>query len=213
MNDVLIVEDHPFVAEATRELLAKAYPLLNMWICSDAAAAIKTIKNKSKYWHRVLLDLNVPGAHGLSLVMEAQKLGLESITCVVTAMDRREYENQIQAMGFLGYIFKATPLDGFTTALDRIFRGERVFPRPGRGAREISEAIRLTKRQAQILDLVRIGLSSKQIGTRLDLSQGTVNNHINAMLTALDVGTRSHAVAKAIELGLLSVAAPTAPHH
>ena len=209
MNDVLIVEDHPFVAEATKELLSRAYPLMNMWICSDAQSAVNAMADQTKSWHRILLDLDVPGAHGLSLVMEARRLGFESITCVVTAMDRREYEKQIEAMGYLGYIFKATPVDGFTKALDRIFKGERVFPPPINGHREIVEAIRLTRRQAEVLNLVRTGLSSKQIATVLGLSEGTVNNHINAMLTALEVGTRSHAVTKAIELGLLSVAAPT----
>ncbi|MDP9897346.1 two-component system response regulator DesR [Variovorax boronicumulans] len=206
-NDVLIVEDHPFVAEATKKLLAGAHPLLNITICSDAASAVQELGNPDRTWHRVLLDLDVPGAHGLSLVMEAHRLGYEGITCIVTAMDRREYETQIQALGFLGYIVKATSVDDFTNAINLIFKGERVFPTPIERRREVNEAIRLTRRQLEVLNLVRTGLSSKQIAEALNLSEGTVNNHITGTLTALEVGTRSHAVARAIELGLLSVSA------
>lgn len=210
-NDVLIVEDHPFVAEATKELLTRAYPLMNMTICSDAESAVYELGNADRTWHRILLDLDVPGAHGLSLVMEAHRHGYEGITCIVTAMDRREYETQIQAMGFLGYIFKATPVDDFTKSIDMIFKGERVFPAAMEHRREFTEAIRLTRRQVEVLNLVRTGLSSKQIAVALKLSERTVINHITGILTALDVGTRSHAVARAIELGLLSVSASAMP--
>jgi two-component system response regulator DesR len=46
---------------------------------------------------------------------------------------------------------------------------------------------------------------SKQIAANLSLSEGTVNNHINATMRALKVSTRTHAVTRALELGLIGV--------
>ena len=64
-------------------------------------------------------------------------------------------------------------------------------------------ALRLTRRQTELLELVRLGLSSKEVAAELHIAEGTVNNHVAAILQVFDAGTRAHAVAKAIELGLL----------
>ncbi|WP_076999134.1 response regulator transcription factor [Variovorax sp. KK3] len=207
MNDVLIVEDHPFVAHATKELISHNYPLLQISVRSSATAVRSALSDPTKVWHRILLDLDVPGAHGLSLATELRDRGLAGITCVVTAMHRQDFVAQAKAMGFLGYIIKATPVDAFASALDQIFRGERCFAAAPPVDRMRDETtLRITRRQAQVLDLVRSGFSSKEIGRALGLSEGTVNNHINAAMAALNVKTRSHAVTKAIEGGMLSQA-------
>ena len=205
MNDVLIVEDHPFVAHATKELISRSYPLLEISVHTSATAVKAALADHARSWHRILLDLDVPGAHGLSLATEIKQQGLEKITCIVTAMHRPDFVAQVKTMGFLGYIIKATPVDEFAAALGKIFMGERCFASPPPGAHVKEESLRITRRQAQVLDLVRTGSSSKQIGRVLHLSEGTVNNHINAAMAALNVKTRSHAVAKAIESGMLSI--------
>lgn len=204
MNDVLIVEDHPFVAEATRVLISRTYPGLQIDVCSTASDATAALANPERRWHRVLLDLDVPGAHGLSLAREIKSQGMAQIACVVTANDRTDFVSQIKQMGFLGYIIKATPVDEFSAALEKIFRGERAFPSATQGPAK--EVPRLTRRQAEILNLVRVGCSSKEIAGRLKLSPGTVNNHVTAVMHELNVSSRSHAVAKAIEIGILGIA-------
>lgn len=153
MNDVLIIEDHPFVAEATKELIARAHPALAITVCSAAEPALQTLRDPNRSWHRILLDLDVPGAHGLSLALEIEKLGLASITCVVTAMDRLDFIAQIEARGFHGYVVKAMPAREFSASLDKVFAGERVFAGPGR-TRTADAAIRITRRQTEVLHLV-----------------------------------------------------------
>ena len=203
MNDVLIVEDHPFVAEATKALITRTYPDLSIYVCSNATDAVEAISNPEHPWHRVLLDLGVPGAHGLSLAREVRRQRLAGCACVISANEQDEYVSQIKQMGFLGYIIKATPVEEFTAALAKVFRGERTFPSSDQHAAK--EAARLTNRQTEILNLVRIGCSSREIANRLKLSPGTVNNHVTAVMAALNVSTRSHAVAKAIEIGVLGI--------
>lgn len=95
----------------------------------------------------------------------------------------------------------------FFEVLLKVFNGERVFPPKDRASRFKNEMPRITKRQAQILQLVSRGLTSKQIGSRLFITKGTVNNHINAAMAALNICKRSHAAAKAIELGMIDPSA------
>ncbi|PZQ76175.1 MAG: hypothetical protein DI530_18455 [Sphingomonas sp.] len=203
MNDVLIVEDHPFVAEATQRLVSKTYPLLQVTLCSSADEAMSAINDDSKAWHRILLDLDVPGAHGLSLAMELHAANMQGITCIVSASKRRDFVAQVRGLGFLGYIQKAMPMNEFPAALDRVFRGERVFSDLSDGPRE--EIPRLTKRQTEILDLLRHGLRDREIAERLGLVEGTVTNQIKSITSELKARSRSHAVALAIDLGLLKI--------
>jgi DNA-binding NarL/FixJ family response regulator len=204
MKEVLIVEDHPFVAEATKALIARIHPELSTRVCDAAAPALSLLRDPGRCWHRVLLDLDIPGAHGLSLALELHRWGLAPRTCVVTAMDRADFSAQLKDRGFLGYILKATPAPEFSAALAEVFEGRRIFldtATTGSGR----AMVRITRRQAEVLDLVRQGYSSKRIAAELSLTEGTVNNHMNALMGVLNASSRSHAVARAIELGLLRV--------
>ncbi|NDZ16696.1 hypothetical protein C7T35_38300 [Variovorax sp. WS11] len=117
-------------------------------------------------------------------------------------MDRADFAAQLKDRGFLGYILKAIPAPEFSTALAEVLEGKRVFLDTTTSASG-NAAARITRRQAEVLDLVRKGYSSKQVAAELSLTEGTVNNHVNALMGILDASSRSHAVARAIELGLL----------
>ena len=205
MKQVLIVEDHPLVAEATRELLNRTDTGLDVTLAIDANEARQMAQDPSRDWYRVFLDLDVPGAIGLSLAREIYALGMHKRCCIITALDRQELIAEAHDLGFQGYIVKATPYEDFMAALQEALEGGYVFPRL---TSESSDRIRLTRRQAQIIDLVSQGKHSREIGLVLHLSEGTVNNQIMAVMRALKVASRSHAVARAIELGLIGLGEP-----
>ena len=208
---VLIVEDHPLVGEAMRDVLARSAGDLEPHLCLDAPAALCEISDPHKNWFRIFLDLDVPGAHGLSLAREIRRLGLHDRCCIVSGSDKQHLIEETRRLGFLGYIVKAIPSVQFASALSRVLVGEKVFPSTTASTNQ--PLIRLTRRQEQLLDCVQRGMSSKDIARALFLSEGTVNNGITAAMKALSVTSRSHALAKAFELGLLGVNAShdTAP--
>lgn len=204
MQFVLVVEDHPLVAEATATLIERIEPACEVVTCQSAAEATRLVDEPGRRWTRIFLDLSVPGAHGLSLAMELRSRGVASVCCIVSAFDRADFIAQVRRLGFLGYIVKAAPIAELTTALSRAMRGESTYPE-FKGVAQLHP--RLTRRQTEILELVRAGLSSKQIASRLHLVTGTVNNQVAAAMIALRADSRSHAVARAIELGLITVQA------
>jgi DNA-binding NarL/FixJ family response regulator len=205
MRPVLIVEDHPLVAEATGKLLARYGDHLTPVICSNAAQALEKLDSR-KDWFRIFLDLDVPGAYGLSLAKEVHQRGLGGRCCVVSAFERADYIGEIKSWGFLGYIVKAVAVAEFTSALIKVLAGDPTFPATPLLRR--AAATRLTRRQIQLLEFIQAGLSSKEIADELHLAEGTVNNQVTSILQVLEVGSRTHAVVRAIELGLLE----THPH-
>jgi DNA-binding NarL/FixJ family response regulator len=81
-------------------------------------------------------------------------------------------------------------------------RGITQIPRgPRTSTRE--NVAGLTKRQMEVLGLLATGLQNKEIADQLFLSAKTIDHHISDILSKLDVNTRSKAVARAMELGLL----------
>jgi len=208
MNDVLIVEDHAVVAKAARELIVHKHPALAVRICGSADAALRELGDPAREWHRILLDLDVPGAYGLSLALEIHRRGLAPITCVITGWERQDFIAELKGRGFLGYIPKSTAATAFSSALSDVFAGDPVFPDPREGRRRGTDtpAVRITPRQIEVLELVSRGHSSKQIAAKLGLSEGSIDNSVNAAMNVLGAASRSHAVAKAIELGFLRLA-------
>ena len=126
MRPVLIVEDHPLVAEATGKLLARYGDDVTPVICSNAAQAVEKLDSRGGDWFRIFLDLDVPGAYGLSLAKEVRQRGLANRCCVVSAFERADYIGEIKAWGFLGYIVKAVAVAEFTAALIKVLAGAEV---------------------------------------------------------------------------------------
>lgn len=211
MKAVLVVEDHPLVAEATAQLLVSRFESIEVVTASTAADALRRMDDERDRWHRILLDLAVPGAFGLSLAKQVFARNLASICCVISAYDRDDYVQQLRAWGFLGYLAKSTAVDTLVARLGDVMAGVGTFPSSVRFQR--GSGIRLTARQTDILEAIQQGMSSKLIASRMHLAEGTVNNHVASLMQLLQAESRSHAVAKAIGLGLLDAtsAAPQTP--
>ena len=201
MPRVLIVEDHPLVSDATRDLLLGDGSVREVEIAATAAEALALVSRDELPWDLILLDLDVPGAVGLSLARELAQRGLAGRTCIVTALSRLGYVEEAKRLGFLGFIAKASPLKTFSDELRRVLQGIQTFPDGERLTQRATP--RLTRQQQRVLELLSQGLSSKQMARALDISEGTVNNHVNAMLRALGASSRLQAFSRAVQLGLI----------
>lgn len=199
INQVLIVEDHPLVADALQSLLQRLNPGLQCVICDCARSAISQMQANQR-WFRIYVDLDVPGAHGLSLVRQFALAGLASQTVILTGFDNPQWQAEARALGMLGYIRKGLALPEYVQAIRSTLSG---LPSFAAHSHAVIPATRLTRRQQDVLCLLHRGLSSKQIASQLGLNTGTVDNHVTGLLRALNASSRTHAIAKAIGLGYL----------
>jgi DNA-binding NarL/FixJ family response regulator len=204
-GDILIVEDHPFIAEAMRAILEPFKLDSSVVLVSDTASTVRALHDADRTWRRIFLDLDVPGAQGLSLAQTIADLGQQYKCCVVTATDKLAVIDEVKALGFVGYVLKAAPMEEFSQAIRQVMSGAHVFPLQSDPQQAATP--RLTLRQTQFLSYVDQGLSTKQIADRCHLSEGSVNNCLLAASRVLGVTSRSAAVAKAHSLGLLMLAA------
>lgn len=205
MKSILIVEDHPFVAEATKELITRSHPSVGVVVANTADEAIRVLDRGEHDWKLILLDLDVPGAIGLSLAMDIKARGLQGITCILTGTYNTDYIAHAQANGFLGYVLKAIAVGSLETALLKVLSSERVFPAEDPGLAASGGLPVLTRRQLEVIRLVGEGKTSKEIAKLLSLAPGTVNDHVEAAMVELKVNSRAHAVQKALQMGLLRI--------
>jgi DNA-binding NarL/FixJ family response regulator len=196
---MLIVDDHPVVAQSTRSLFLGMRLADEIEICHTAPEAFAKLQQDAD-WLRIWLDVDVPGAQGLSLIRWVHEIGLASRSAVITANRNPEWQAEVEGMGFLGYVPKATGFEAFQHAISHIVQGRFYFEN-SLGPRRPSL---LTRRQIDILRLVSHGRVSKEIARQLGLTPATVNNYITAILDALRARSRSHAVALGIEYGYLA---------
>ena len=198
MRRMLIVEDHPLVAEYTCAQLRDWAMDIDVCHVCTASQAIQVLKDDENIF-RIWLDLDVPGACGLSLVRDVHALGFAARAAVITANLNLQWQTEVANLGFLGYVPKATTVGQFKYAINEILHGRSYFEETSHNVRPI----RLTRRQIEILNLLPSGFGTKEMARRLNLTPGTVNNHITAILFALRAKSRTHAMAIGIEYGYI----------
>ena len=136
---------------------------------------------------------------------------------VLTTFDDDELVLQALRSGARGYLLKDVTLDQLTHAVhalaaggtliapsitDRLLRAITSGPSPvGADAPPVQP---LTEREIEVLRLVAHGYANRQIAEVLVLSEGTVKNHVSALLTKLGARDRTNAVLRALHEGLLS---------
>jgi DNA-binding NarL/FixJ family response regulator len=201
---VLIVEDVPVVAFGTAEIVRRRHPHYRTEIAGNAATALRRLEERQ--WNWILLEPAVPGAQGLSLVHALYARGLAHRCCLLGNTPVAGQLSEARHLGVAGYIDKRWPFDEFCDALDRVLRGQPVFPR---AEEEVFQpTILLTCRQVGVLRLIQRGLSAKRIAAALGIAEGTVRNHTLNILRALAASNRTHAVTRALELGILGAPGP-----
>lgn len=196
MKRMLVVDDHPVLTQSTKALFLDLQLADEVDVCHTAAHTLQRLRS-DRDWFRIWLDVEIPGARGLSLVREVCDLGFARQAAVISANRNPEWQLEVKRMGLLGYVPKATGFEAFQHAIRQIVQGREYFEDLPDQARPS----RLTRRQIQILQLVAHGKMSKEIAALLDLKPGTVDNHIAAIVDALRAKGRSHAVAIGIEYG------------
>ena len=165
----------------------------------------------------VLLDLSLPGMHGLTALKSLRANHPAIAVVVVSATADRDSVKQVLDAGAMGFIPKSSSNEVMKNALRLVLAGSVYIPPElvGRGtsaqpiethtaqARRTPSDIGLTERQAQILALMMDGQSNKRICRELDLAESTVKNQISAILKALNATSRTQAVLAVGKLQLI----------
>lgn len=203
---ILVVDDHPLIQEA----LAKALPELTAPV--EVVAAIdreQTLTALARHpdCALVLLDLTLPGAHGLDLLVELRRDYPRVPIVILSATHDRATVGSAMAAGAQGYIAKTSTPDELIDAVQTVLEGGKSvtsdFSRSSVSLLGVpGDTLGLTQRQADVLRLLIQGKPNKLICRDLRLSEGTVKVHVSAILKALNVRSRAQAIAELTRRGV-----------
>ncbi|MCY7355847.1 MAG: response regulator transcription factor [Lysobacter sp.] len=203
MPTLLIADDHPLFRAALKQAAADAVADLHVRE-ADSLESVLAVLDRESGIDLVLLDLHMPGNHGLAglAAIRAQYPGVAVI--VVSANDDPRVIRRALDHGAAGYLPKNSGLDELRDAIRRVLACEQWLPaslratvtRAQSSTHDSELAARLASlspQQFRVLVLVAEGLLNKQIADRLDVQERTVKAHLSAIFDRLGVRNRTQA--------------------
>jgi two-component system, NarL family, nitrate/nitrite response regulator NarL len=202
---VLVADDDAPTREGLRLVLERG----GLDVCAEAGDATSAVEAALRERPDIcLLDLRIPGS-GIAATAEITRKLPQTRVIVLTGSAADEDLFDSLRAGASGYLPKDIDPQRLPRALRAVQRGEAAIPRwlvarlieefreRGRRRRlplEQRPAVELTGREWEVLDLLRQGLGTSEIASRLFIAEGTVRTHVAAVLRKLDVDDRVSAV-------------------
>ncbi len=205
---IIVADDHPLFRTALKESVSQIFQSVQ-FIVADSFDSLRLAAEANSDADMVLLDLDMPGAHGLSALvfLSGQHPGLPVV--VVSASSDPATMRRAVDYGASGFIPKSTSTSQIRAAIEAVFGGDVWLPAEAlddsvrRDADDIDFAARvasLTPQQFRVLMMLTEGLLNKQIAGELDVSEATVKAHVSAIFRKLGVRSRTQAAVAARRL-------------
>ncbi len=209
MPTLLIADDHPLFREALRGVVARVLPGARLRE-ADSVEALYTLVEAESDADLLLLDLNMPGAHGFNALVHLRALHPQLPIVVVSAREEPAVMRRSLDHGAVGFIPKSADVATLGKAIQTVLDGDRWAPAAAFNApaadpdeRDAARRLRdLTPQQFRVLQMLGSGLLNKQVGYELGVSEATIKAHVTAILRKLGANNRTQAVLIAGRLAL-----------
>jgi DNA-binding NarL/FixJ family response regulator len=208
---ILICDDQAVIRDGLEMLLNLEKDFQVVGAAQDGAEALELIAKKQP--DVVLIDLKMPGMNGIEAIREIRARFPNVKALVLTTYDDDEWLFDAIRAGASGYLLKDTPRQKIVEAIRGTAEGKsfvdpsvagkllnQVASRQTQPASILTE--KLTERELDVLRLVAKGIPNSEIAALLHLSEGTVRNHVSAILDKLGASDRTQAAVMAIQHGL-----------
>ena len=210
MYKILIADDHPLFREAIHNVISDGFPGSEVMETADLDSALALTQEHDDL-DLILLDLNMPGMHGLNGLINLRNEAPTIPVVIVSAEQDKQVVLQAITYGAVGFITKSSPRAQMTEAIQQILNGNVYLPpdiiRTTKSSthRRMNDAPSfppellqaLTRKQLQVLERMTKGESNKQIAYTLEIAETTVKAHVSAILRKLNVHTRVQALLSA----------------
>lgn len=209
---LLLIEDHKLLRDSLIEYLGRTRPDIEVDEANSLEEGLKQLSTKSDI-ELVLLDLNLPDASGLAGLDIVRKSYPETPVVVLSANNDSKTILKAIDQGAVGYIPKDLSGRVLVRALDLIMEGEIFIPskaieEDGSNAKNrrdtegtLASDKKLTSRESQVLELLVLGKTNKEISTQLEIKQVTVGYHLKGLFRKFDAKNRTEVAAKALQSG------------
>jgi RNA polymerase sigma factor (sigma-70 family) len=193
---VIVADHNPMVPSYIASILSGRPDVDVVDVCSDGKAALGLIQQFIP--DIAIIDVGMSELNVLDIMSSIAANGLKTkVVCLATSLVGYDLTGAI-AMGVQGILVKGTAPDNIVDCVRDVFHGKRwlgqieAAPERETGHRPVKPLIRtLTPRQRQIALLVCDGLSNKQLGEQLNLTEGTIKVHLHKIYRKLGVRNRT----------------------
>jgi len=197
---VLIADRHPVVVAGLMSLLGAANDFKVVASCYDGKKCIQTIRELLP--DIALLDIFMPGVTGLEILAAATSERLSTRIVFLTASAEDRDLIIAAARGAYGVILKEAAPDVLVQCLRQVAAGRRFLPLASSDSPRLQDLpvgnasgenvlMVLTERERQIMHLVAEGLSNKEVGRQLNVSDGTIKVHLHHIYQKLAISNRT----------------------
>ena len=209
---VLIAEDHAIVRVGLQALFATEP---GIEVVGEARNGQEAVAQAQRLCPDVILmDLVMPGMDGLEAIRCIGNSQPEARILVLTSFSGDDKLFPAIRAGALGYLLKDSSPEELVQAIQQVFHGEsslhpsvarRILQQVSHPSGKAPDAEPLTEREIQVLRLIAVGESNKEIADRLSITEATARTHVSNILAKLNLGSRTQAALYALREGLASL--------
>lgn len=196
---ILLVDDHPLVREGVRTLIQGQAGHEVVGEAPDADTALQLVA--ALHPQLVLTDIGMKHTNGITLTAQIRAQWPDTAVIVLSMYGNPEYVHQAMQAGASGYVLKDAPSSDIVEAIAAVAAGgtflSESVARPV--ARSHDPRPLLSEREAEILNCLARGLSSKQIAADHDLSVRTVETHRQNIRRKLRIEGQAELIRYAVE--------------
>lgn len=204
---VVVADDHSVVRKGIRELLTDEPDIEVIGEARDGREAVRLATTLQP--DVVVMDIAMPELSGVEATKQIRDAAPNVRVVALTAFDDDPYVYGLLNAGAKGYVLKTAESSEIVRAVRAAAQGQTAID-PAIAPKLVSRATQparhwddLTERELDVLRLAADGLTNKQIGAKLKISNRTVQNHLANVFGKLGVASRTEAVTTALQRKLI----------
>ncbi len=207
---LIICDDQAVIRDGLEMLLSLEKDIQVVGTAQDGEQALELVAKVAP--DLVMMDLKMPGMNGIEATRRILAKFPEVKVLVLTTYDDDEWLFDAIRVGAHGYLLKDTPREQIVSAIRGTLEGKSYLD-PAVAGKVMHQASdqhskpatlltqKLTDREIGVLQMLAKGMNNSEIANQLHLSEGTVRNHVSAILEKLGVSDRTQAAVIAIQHG------------
>jgi DNA-binding NarL/FixJ family response regulator len=201
---VLVVDDHPVVCFGLLAIINSQPDMTVVAQGSNGREAVELFRAHEP--DITLMDLRMPEMGGVEAIRAIRQISPRCGFIVLTTYRGDEEIHRALAAGAQSYLLKGMAYGELLEAIRSVHQGLHYIPNPVlKSLADRPPGSELSTRELDILRLIVRGMSNKEIGADLGITEGTVKWHINIILGRLNVSDRTQAAVAALQRGIVEL--------
>jgi|SRR5690606_16484297 NarL family two-component system response regulator LiaR len=199
MTRLLLVEDHVLVRQSIRAFLQSAA----FEVVGEAGTGSEAIQLAIDLEpDLIIMDIHLPEMSGIEATRQIRRQCPDARIIALTAYNERAYQRALRDAGADGFVLKTAEFSELVNMIQQVMvNGREALVIPQSEPLEMNNL--LTEREREVLGCVARGWPNKQIGLHLEISDRTVQVHLQSIYQKLDATNRTEAVLRALVLGIV----------